>query len=259
MGNEIRLQFLTDEGLSQLKQMFDYNYEQYKNQNHQYFLEYLNSNNYLQDSPYTIQDFTNELQYSLNENQDDFNNIKIVYSALKDLPTYIMMDDRFWSALTHTIMWDYVTKRSVGYKKGVKDSKKKLYNSFFTHTSNGKKRGTYVNCVSRLWWAGKLTYDSDSENHFELTEELCKKGFASTIMIFSSSNIIGREETRKALLTVIKELRQNKIDVKRNDITYAIHYMNLIGGSTMIDAISFTEIVKILKNYYSDYYNILIA
>lgn len=259
MTKEIKLQFLTDEGLAQLKQMFDTNYEQYKNKNHQYFLDYLHSNNYLQDSVYTVRDFTRELQYSYNENEDDFNNIKVVYSALKDIPTYIMMDDRFWAALTHTIMWDYVTKRSLGYKKGIKNDKKKIYNSFFTHTANGKKRGTYVNCVSRLWWAGKLTYDSECENHFELTNELCKKGFASTIITFSSSNIIGREETRKALLTVIRDLRQNNIDVKRDDITHAIQYMNLIGGSTMIDTISFSELVEILKKYYFDYYHIVEA
>ncbi len=250
MAKEIRLKYLTDNGLAQLKEAFDSNIEYYKSKDQQYFLNYLNTNGYLQDTSYVIEDFTDKLIFTEDLDKDDLNNIKILYTAMKDIPTYVMMEDRFWAAQNHTIMWDYITKRSEGFRKESKDQRNKLYNSFFTHTKNGKKRGTYVNCVSRLWWAGKLSYDESRENPFELTEELCKTGFASTIVPFSSSNITGRDESRKAILTVVKELREQGKIVKRDDITYGLKYLNLIAGSSMLDVMSFDEIVELLRRYY---------
>lgn len=255
MAEELKLQYLTDDGLADLKSNFDKNLEKYLSNDKNYFIEYFTKNEYLQDSVYTIEDFRDKLVYSDNSDKDDFENIKVIYTAMKSLPTYIMMDDRFWSAFNHTVMWDYIRKRSEGFKEGTNNQRDKIFNSFFTHTRHGKKRGTYVNCVSRLWWAGKLTYDKNRNNPFELTEELCKKGFASTIIPFSSSNITGCDKSRKALLEVIKDLRIKDIDVKRDDITNGLKYLNCVAGSTLIDSMSYDELLNIIGNFYNRYYS----
>ena len=258
MKKQIRLQFLTDEGIAQLKSNFQSNIDKYTSNDHSYFENFLNKNHYLIDSKYVIEDFTENLVYTGNNDYDDFENTKLLYDSMKHLPDYIMMDDRLWAAITHTFMWNYILKRR-NNDIFIDDKNKQynnIFNSFFTHTKNGKKRGTFVNCVSRLWWAGRLSYDNSKENPYELSEELFKKGFASTIVPFSSSNLMGREETRKALLSTVQTLRiSQNIDVKRDDLIFGIRYLNLISGSSMLDTMSCTEIKNSLLHFYNNYYN----
>lgn len=258
MSNEVRIQYLTDDGLSVLKGSFDDNLSKYKSNDQKYFIDMLTKHNYLLDSSYVIEDFSDKLVFTSNKDADDFENIKVVYESMRNIPSYVMMDDRFWAGINHTIMWSYIMKRRDGEAFGtnISGQRDKIYNSFFTHTKHGKKRGTYVNCVSRLWWAGKLTYEENEHNHYELTEELCKKGFPSTILLFSSSNIMSRNESRKAILTVVKSLRGTGQDVKRNDIVAGIRYMNLVAGSTLIDLIPYFDLLDMLTGFYKKYYNI---
>lgn len=254
METEIRLQYISTEGLTQLKHSFKNNINEYKNNNQQFFLDYLNDNGYLLDSVYCVSDFLKNLKFTGNNDSDDLHNIQVVYDAMKHIPAYIMMDERFWAGINHTIMWDYILKRREGeaFGENIIDQNRGIFNSFFT---DGKKRGTFVNCVSRLWWAGKLTYEINEPNHYLLTEELCKKGFPSTIVPFSSSNIMGKEELRKGILMVVKKIRETGIDVKRNDILWGIRYLNLVGGSSMIDYLSFEEVVDMLKKFYTNFYS----
>lgn len=257
MPKVVTLQYLTEEGLAVLKQSFTNHLPEYIAGNQQFFLDYFDKNNYLADSAYTVTDFTDDLVYFKNSDEDDLHNIKVIYEVMKNIPTYIMMDDRFWAGLNHTIMWDYIMKRRAGeaFGDGIQNQSDKIYNSFFTHTKHGMKRGTYVNCVSRLWWAGKLTYDEDSSDHYLLTEELCKKGFASTIILFSSSNIMGRKEARFALLKMIKKFREAGNDVKRDDIVAGIRYLNLVAGSSLIDTMSYQDLEDMLEHFYTKYYS----
>lgn len=258
MSKEITLKYLTDEGLAALKESFSSNLKEYISGNQDYFLDFLDKNNYLVDSAYSVEDFTDKLVYTKDNDSDDLTNIAIVYDAMKHIPAYVMMDDRFWAGVTHTIMWEYIRKRRAEdvFANGIQNQEEKIYNSFFTHTKHGMKRGTYVNCVSRLWWAGKLTYDETSTNHYILTEELCKKGFASTIILFSSSNIMGRKEAREALLRTIKKIREDGVDVKRDDIVAGIRYMNLVAGSSLIDTMKYEDLKNMIENYYQKYFQL---
>lgn len=257
MSKEITIQYLSDEGLEMLKQNFDNNLQRYKENDKKYFADILNEHNYLVDSTYIIEDFTQKLVYDEDNNENDLKNIKIVYEAMRNIPLYVMMDDRFWASINHTIMWEYIMKRRKGeaFGEDIKDEREKIFNSFFTHTKHGKKRGTYVNCVSRLWWAGHLTIDETNiENPYSLTEEVCKTGFASTIIILSSSNILSRKESMIALLRTIKQLRNDGYDVKRDDLVAGSRYLNLIAGIYFIDIMTIEDIQNILNDFYKNYY-----
>lgn len=256
MGNEIRLKYLSEEGLANLKRDFEVNLSKYQQNDQNYFIEYLNKKNFLLDSAYIIPDFQNHLVFSSDKDSNDLTNIKVVYEAMKNIPTYIALDDRFWAGINHTYMWDYIMKRreEEAFANNLTNKNEKIYNSFFTHTKHGKKRGTYVNCVSRLWWAGYLTYDeTNSQNHYELTAEICKTGFASTIILLSSSNILNRHEAMHALLKTIKKKRNEGYKVSRNDIVDGIRYLNLIAGMSLIDLLIEDEICELLEKYYNNY------
>lgn len=255
MSKLIRLKYVSTEGLASLKANFNDNLEHYLNNNQEYFQQFLDQNGYLLDSAYTVEDFRDELIYDEDTDKSDFCNIKVVYKALQHIPSFIMMDDRFWAGLTHTIMWEYIQIRRKDIFVPYNESdKEKVFGSFFTHTKNGKKRGTYVNCVSRLWWAGRLTYDESNHNDpFNLTEELCKTGFPSTIVLISSSNILSKKQTMVALLKTIKGLRAQGKAIKRQDIVAGIRYLNLSAGITLLDMMSIQEIEGMLQGFYSKY------
>lgn len=251
----IRIPYLTDEGLSFLKSEFDNHFIYYQSNRQEDLLNILHEKQYLIESMYEIEDFRSKLSYDKEMDSNDLHNIKVLYTAMKNIPTYVAMDDRFWAGITHTFMWEYIIKRKKkdGFDNSDPDKvRNAYYNSFFTHTKNGKKRGTYVNCVSRLWWAGHLTYaDNFQDNPYELTEEICKTGFPSTLVILSSSNILSRKESIQAFLTVVKEKRKNGYMLKRQDLVRGIRHLNLIAGITVLDVMSYEEVKEILEEFYT--------
>lgn len=253
MSNIIRLQYITDEGVANLKNNFTVNLPHYKSKDNKIFLNYLKDNNYLLESAYECNDFFSDLKYSKDSNHLDLENIKTVYSAMKDIPASVAFDERLWVGMTHTIMWEYIKKRrkEEAFDYNGKNQQDKIYNSFFTYTKHGKKRGTFVNCVSRLWWAGYLSYDEDNkENPFELTEQICKTGFSSTIVLLSSSNILSRKETIIAVLSVTKKRREAGYIITRNDLVGAVKYLNLVAGITLLDLLGRDEIEEMIDDYY---------
>ena len=88
MSKEITIQYLSDEGLEMLKQNFDNNLQRYKENDKKYFSDILNEHNYLVDSTYIIEDFTQKLVYGEDNNENDLKNIKIVYEAMWNIPLY---------------------------------------------------------------------------------------------------------------------------------------------------------------------------
>lgn len=56
------------------------------------------------------------------DNHNDFENTKKIYTALKDLPFSIAIDERFWTYLTHVTFWKYMRERWP-LEKGIKTKK----------------------------------------------------------------------------------------------------------------------------------------
>ena len=253
MTNKIQLKYVTEEGITMLKGSFLDDIDHYKNNDHKYFLDKLNRGTYLKDSAYSVSDFTKELKYDEDEDICDAYNVKVLHEALKDIPTYILMDERFWVGLNFTIMWDYIYKRRKTDVFDKKDTVKEetIYNCFFTHTRHGLKRGTYVNCVSRLFWAGELAYDSSNSNHYELVEQICQTGFPSTILLLSSSNILCRKDTMTGFLKATKDVRAAGTNINRNKLVKVVRELNLIAGISILDLYPKDKIIGIAKEIYN--------
>ena len=251
MQDTIKLQYITDEGVARLKADFKSNLQHYKAKDNSYFLQYLKEGNYLLDSPFECSNFVKDLKFSKDTDVAELENIKTVYTALKGIPTFVAMDERLWTGMTHTLMWDYVKKRrkDEAFTDGVKNQEDAIFNSFFTVTKHGKKRGTFINCVSRLWWIGYLSYDKDNaDNPFWLTELISRAG---TIIPISSSNILSRKETLFAVLSITKKKREEGHSIKRDDMFRAISYLNLFAGMAVLDSLGRDEIEAMVDAYYN--------
>lgn len=253
----MRLQYLTNEGIQYLKGNFEINLPHYIQKDSTYFAEVLKKHDFLQDTGYDVNPFVSNLQLSGDDGADDIHNAEVIHRALSNLPYYMAIDEKIWAALLHTYLFDFVCrKREEFLNPTVRDYQNKIYNSFFTYTRHGKRRGTFVNCVASLYWGAEMVYDPDNhEDPYGLLKEIAATGYPSTIVIFSSSRILGRRETCIGFLKAIRKLRlTQKWNVDRPAVVSGIKYLNLIAGLSMLDMRSEEEIESMTETFYKGYF-----
>ena len=253
----MRLQYLTDEGIQYLKGNFEANMPHYIQRDSLYFTDLLKKHNFLQDTGYDFNSFASNLQVTDDASADDVHNAGVIHRALSDLPYYMVIDEKIWAALLHTYLFDFVCEKKKDLlDENVRDYQNKIYNSFFTYTRHGKRRGTFVNCVASLYWGAEMVYDpSNHDDPYGLLKEIAATGYPSTIVIFSSSRILGRRETCIGFLKAIRKLRMaQKWNVDRPAVVSGIKYLNLIAGLSMLDMRSEEEIEHITEMFYQGYF-----
>ncbi len=85
----------------------------------------------------------------------------------------------------------------------------------------------FCNTLSRLWWLGRLTYDENRKDSFELTR-YWEEDFSTKMLILFSSNYMGNENITRGLISALIELERQKISVsgrKRNLYYLASQYL----------------------------------
>lgn len=169
----------------------------------------------------------------------DLENTKTLYTALRHLTPLQASDERLWAYLTHVTYWDYMRKRwpVEQYKdKRVADNLQERY--FFM---SDRPRALIRNGMARLWWYGYTTYDEQRDDPFELTGVLLKN-------LDVTQSILERAFSRNRLVThaVLSVLLQREKDgapfYERDSVRDLAKYLVQVGGVTIIDALSFTEL-----------------
>jgi hypothetical protein len=245
------LDYMTYDALNELKLNFQQNMNHYHNNDRSWFLKYLEKCNGLQKSKIECEDI--KLDFSEDYNESDYKNIIILYSALKTLPLTIAADERVWAGLAHGQFWNYVQhRRKMEIESNIEQD---IKNSFFF--TRGIKRSAHIHCISRLWWAGHLTYDSSRSNPFELTRILCQGAFASTVMLLSSSNFTANKELCLGLLSSIKKLEDEGVKIKREHFVESTKYLNSMGAVTILDCLTREEVESLIDKYFEDKYGVI--
>lgn len=176
----MRLQYLTDEGIQYLKGNFAANLPHYIQRESAYFADLLKKQDFLQDTGYDFNSFASNLQVTDDASADDVHNAEVIHRALSDLPYYMAIDEKIWAALLHTYLFDFVCEKKKDLlDENVRDYQNKIYNSFFTYTRHGKRRGTFVNCVASLYWGAEMVYDpSNHDDPYGLLKEIAATGIS---------------------------------------------------------------------------------
>ena len=172
--------------------------------------------------------------------QQDLINVRNLYTALHHITPVQAIDDRFWVYLTHITFWTYMRKRWPAEQyvtsKRYKDNMQERY-LFMPDRSRALLR----NGIARLWWIGHSSFDSERSDPFELTAVLLKNLDVTqsiTERAFSRNPVITR-----GILTALSELELAGRPVYvRERIRDLVKYLVQIGGVTIIDALSATEI-----------------
>ncbi len=177
----------------------------------------------------------------------DLENTKAVYSALRDLPLSLAIDERFWAYLTHVDYWDYMRVRWP-LENGVKTTKgpANYIREHYFFMPN-RDRALIRNGISRLWWYGYISYDDSRSNPFELTEVLLEKlDIAQQLLERSYSRNTTITKTILSML-VEKKAAGTPFSHRGKQFRPLIMHLNAIGGVTILDVLAETDIRNIVE------------
>lgn len=232
----MKLKFITEEGLLAAKGNYSAIYNEILVKNNCTIQSLLNDDNIIRESSIEYEPF----EFDMSKEKaaaTDIENIKRVYNHLKGLTESQASDERIWVAFTLCEALDYMR-----YRWMPKNCNDKLDHFFFNSTT---KRSLFRNGISRLWWIGYHTYDSNRVNPYELTEFICRDqdfinnlldiGFASNPMIL------------KACIVALMDAEKSGKNINRELIRDISQYINLLGGTYILDCLSYDEIYNILK------------
>ena len=226
----MQIRFMKDEALYTLKQNIKENVEKYNDKTSNWIKDVTGIEENFITFKKEFPDF-DLIAYENSNDNTDLQNIKIIYKNMKDLSDSQASDERLWAGLCHDKFWNYMQKRWP-LEKAKKKEKYIRKNYFFAH---GEKRSLMTNALARLWWIGRLTYDENVNNPFELTEYVAKDLNGRGFPLFGS-NFSNNRKNLKVFLTTIKEYEEiNDITLSRNQFLELIKTMNLWSGKILID------------------------
>ena len=253
MSNFIRLKYISEDALNDLKSEYDTYKTHYQDKTNDWFIKHLNSKEGLLDSNIECENFINKINMNPDYSISDFENIKVIYSALKDINPYIATDERLWAGLAHSQLWDFIKYRRQNEIASKKDED--IKNSFFFR--RGKKRSLFINCLSRLWWTGYLTYDENAVDPYHLTKLLCKDAYASRILLLSSNNFISNRTITKGYLLSIEEREKSGEKLTRNHFVISARYLNNLGSATLLDMLDEHDIKEIIDEVLNNKFGVI--
>ena len=199
---------------------------------------FFNDENIVKNTSIEIDDFTLDISPE-NKVSSDFENVKRVYSHMKSLSVSKASDERIWVAYSLSEFIDYMKYRWMPDEVG-----KRADRYFF---QSNRKRALFRHGVARLWWIGHTTYDVERTNPYELTEFALKhdQDFINQILDigFSSNPVISN-----AVLTALFDAEKAGVIISRDFVREISKYVNLLGGTYIIDCLSNEEIYDKIKN-----------
>lgn len=165
----------------------------------------------------------------------DLENTKIIYNALSGISPTQATDRRLWSYLTHVTFWDYMKKR---WPMDIAEPNKKIrYIKERYFLENLNLRSLTHNGISRLWWFGYLTYDSNRDNPWELTETLLKVQDLPTSLM---ERALGANKNIR--VGVLEFFQENPEYLTSKNIQEMMKRLNLAGGVSNLPYFTIDEI-----------------
>jgi|LWDU01.1.fsa_nt_gi hypothetical protein len=172
--------------------------------------------------------------------EEDVENSKIIKFALEGMSPYLAKDERVWSFLCHSVLFQYTFERWP-INKDWNDKKviQHVKSHFFAKSDRDFERN---NAASRLWWGA---YFSSNVSNMDFDEAISSFHRNQDIR----GHIIGRPTSSSsmnlfgALLGKFNHsYRKDKRLVIRENYQKFLKEVNLLGGRTLIPVMGKTEI-----------------
>lgn len=244
--NKIHISFITDEALETLyKNSEEVTEFLKKEKENSKWLKLIYKGELFEEKKYKI----NEIQLATDDNYEnvDFENSIKIYESLKELPRYILTDERFWCWFNFTI----------GYKAALQAMKINSKTTFEDHWlfKQGKRRGIFFNVLARCYFRVALSVDESLEDPYELTRFVIEnpERFRTLSWRANSSQktiVLGALKAEKAILEKYRDAI-NIDKIKYNDGKGSIYseitkQISLYGSVRLIDAASEKDIYDLV-------------
>lgn len=238
----MNLMYLEQKAVDDLRTNFRHYEKHFTDKSNAWFLKEFGKHNWIKESKIQCPEF--DFDYNDDYNVSDRKNVIIFHGALKDLTPANALDERLWAGMIFGNFWDYIQyRRRTELKSG---NRKKVLNSFVFN--DGAKRSCFVNCLSRLWWAGFLLYDDTVSDHYQALDIIAEKAFPSNILLLSSNNFTSNKNLVLGIIDGIRERKQAGGKITRNHIVDAYKYFNCIGSITLLDMLSRNKVKNLTMN-----------
>lgn len=154
-----------------------------------------------------------------------------VYKNLRFLSDSQASDERLWASLCLGPFWNYVK-----YRWGIdqKCTASAIKDHFFFGQNTGRRSLTR-NALSRLWWIGRLTYDEQRTDPWELTKFICES--SDYIMHALERNTSNNPTIIRPFLSAIIEANKQGMNINTDQFGDLAKYLNLLGGIYILDCL----------------------
>ncbi len=244
MMSKIHIKYMTDEALETLKANIDVITEK--------LIENPDSSAWLRNfipcelyvtKKYEIEEFALRQPKDDKDRETDIYNSILLYERLKDLPLYVLTDERFWCWMNF----------EMGYSVALKYMPVKKNSSVFKDhwlLTQGKRRGLFFGVLSRCYFRVALSIDSELDDPYELTRfvienplrfrELTWRSFSSEKMI-----VLG---TLKAEKRVQAEFPQ--IEESTKHFAEIAKHLSKLGSVMLLDCMTERDIEEYIYAKY---------
>ena len=239
----MKLYFMTEDALAYFKGNIANNLHHYKDDNTNWIKE-IYPDNPLQEFKLKVKDFVMDMSAE-KPSDTDYINVKIIYDALKNITDVQATDERLWAGLAHDILFEYMQYR-FKLKNEIFNENKIKKNFFFAYE---KKRSLLHHPIARLWWVGRLIYDKEAENPYYAIEYL-RKDFPTKVLTLFSSNFTNNPKIVRVFLNAVRKIEEKSYFVSREQFHELIRYVNLLGGTIILDYLSEDYLQEKIINHY---------
>lgn len=232
----MKLYYMRQEILEDLKNNIAHNIENYSNESNQWIIDQY-ENPFLEYKR-TVEDF--ELLFDpKNVSVSDMKNVKTLHSNLRFLTRTEAADERLWAGMSHSVFWDFMKER---WSNRSAKEEKDIGNRYFLTGGSSNRRALFMNTISRYWWIGELIYDEDNSKDPYYLIEVFSDNFITYVHTFLSSSFTSNTNIVKGVLRPMLKYKEVNGGLSREEFQAIIRYANLIGGSYLLDYLSAEEI-----------------
>jgi len=224
----VLITFLEEENLYALKSNLPNIVDKFTLPNADWIEEFLGCSPFA-ETKYKVDDFVLDMSQE-KPFLTEFENVQRIYNRLRFLSDSQASDEKLWAGLCLNHFWKYTQYRwSIAEKCTVDNVKQHFFFGF------GARRSLTRNALSRLWWIGRLTFDSSRKDPFELTKFVCEN--ADYIMHILERNMSNSPMITKAFISAMIDARNEGFLINTDTVGELSKYLNLLGGTYILDCL----------------------
>lgn len=231
----MNLQFIGWDDLNAIKSNLDQYVSNFKLPSNSWIEQELGHSPFL-DTRYPMPDIHLDMSHPIDKaHLTDAANAEEVYRKLKFISDSQASDERLWAGMCLGQFYEYTQYRwKIAKKCTAQDVKSHFFFAF------GARRSLNRNALARLWWIGRLTYDENRPDPYELTKFVCEN--ADHALHIIERNTSNNPTIIRAFIDAILTARNEGISINTDTVGELSKYLNLLGGTYILDCLPYQTI-----------------